>query len=89
MDAERDRFREEAIDMNQQEFEELLRFFLRREPFQPFVVELLDGRMIEVDQPRVGFNGGAAGYVNASEELVFFECEEVRAIRALAHELAS
>ncbi len=29
-----------------QQFEDTLRQFLRREPFQPFVVELLDGRMI-------------------------------------------
>jgi hypothetical protein len=75
--------------MNQEQFEETLRQFLRREPFQPFVVEMLNGRLIEVHHPGVAFGGGAASYLTSNYELERFECENVRAIRLAAHEIAS
>jgi hypothetical protein len=71
--------------MNATAFEDTLRAFLQREPFQPFVVELLDGRVIEVDQPKVVFGGGAASFFTVSYELVEFACEEVREMRAGVH----
>lgn len=70
--------------MNQQEFEAGLRKHLHREPFEPFVVELLDGRLVEVTQRSLAFGGGAATYGTATGDLVFFDCEEVREIRATA-----
>ena len=70
--------------METQQFEELLRHFNGRKPFVPFVVELLDGRAITVDQPVV-FGGGAASFLT-DDALIEFECENVRAIRQAAHE---
>jgi hypothetical protein len=68
--------------MNVEQFEQTLRQFLHREPFQPFVVELVDGRMIEIDQPKIVFGGGAASFLTPGYDLVEFACEEIRAIRA-------
>ena len=67
--------------MTAEEFEQTLRQLLRREPFQPFVVELLDGRIIPVDAPKVVFGGGAASFFTPSYDLVEFACEDVQAIR--------
>ncbi len=55
--------------------------FTRSEPFQPFLVELVDGRVITVDEPKVAFGGGAATFVTRSFDLVEFACEDVQAIR--------
>src|SRR5438128_2541130 len=40
------------VKMKQEMFEETAREFKWREPPQPFVVELTDGRCIEIDDPR-------------------------------------
>jgi hypothetical protein len=69
--------------MNVEQFEETLRKLLRREPFQPFVVELLDGRVLTVNQPQVVFGGGSATYFTPNYDLVEFACEDVQAIRLL------
>jgi hypothetical protein len=63
------------------QFDQALRQHLRREPFQPFVVELVDGRVLAVDQPKVVFAGGAASFFTPSYDLVEFACEDVLAIR--------
>jgi hypothetical protein len=67
--------------MQREPFENTLRQFLRREPFQPFVVELLDGRTIEVARPKVVIGGGGASFFTPDYDLIEFTCEEVRAIR--------
>jgi hypothetical protein len=67
--------------MTVDDFQNTLRQFLRREPFQPFVVELSDGSVIEVGEPSVAFNGGAAVYVSPNFDLVDFASEEVRTMR--------
>jgi hypothetical protein len=67
--------------MKIEEFEQTLRQHLRREPFQPFVVELLDGRIIPVYTPKVVFGGGAASFFTPDYDLVEFACEDVQAIR--------
>ena len=67
--------------MTTEQFEQTLREVLRREPFQPFLVELVDGRVITVDHPNVGFGGGAASFFTPSYDLVEFACEDVQAIR--------
>ena len=69
--------------MSVEQFEETLRQLLRREPFQPFMVELLDGRVLTVNHPQVAFGGGAATYFTPTYDLVEFACEEVQAIRLL------
>jgi hypothetical protein len=48
--------------MELERFEQVLRQYLRREPFQPFVVELLDGRVVMINDPRVVMGGGAASF---------------------------
>jgi len=75
--------------MTLEQFETSLRQFIRHEPFQPFVVELNDGRLIEIDHPGVAFGGGAASFLTGQFELVEFACENVRAIREMAHETPS
>ena len=75
--------------MTTEQFEDTLREFIRREPFQPFVVELLDGILIHVEHPGVAFGGGAAIFFTPNYELVNFACEEVRTIRQSVHETAS
>ena len=72
--------------MNTQEFEDQLRRYLQREPFQPFEVELADGQVIEVSQPKLVFGGGGAAFLTESDEFVEFNCEEVRAFRPLLRE---
>jgi hypothetical protein len=44
--------------MNQNEFEDTLRQFLRAAPFHPFTSELSDGRTLAVDGPSVAFDDG-------------------------------
>ncbi len=67
--------------MEREPFEQTLRHFLHREPFEPFAVEMTDGRLIWITEPRVAFNGGAATFIAADFDLVEFTCEEVRAFR--------
>jgi hypothetical protein len=76
--------------MNQQEFEESARAFLRREPFQPFVIELQEGRVLLIDQPALAYGGGTgATFLSADFDLVEFLYEDVRAIREGTHEMSS
>ena len=74
--------------MNIEEFEATLRRFIRQEPFQPFEVELLDGRRIEVRHPGVALGGGGAAYL-AGDEFIEFACRDVRAIHQVEPETAS
>jgi hypothetical protein len=62
-------------------FETTLRALMRREPFEPFTVELLDGERFVVDRPdAVGFNAGAAGFIGPDGAIHFFNNEEVRSL---------
>ena len=73
--------------MNAQEIDDQLILFKRREPFQPFVVELLDGRVIEFVQPNFAINGGAS-FISDDDELVAFNWDDIRSIHPLMHEAA-
>jgi hypothetical protein len=65
--------------MTIEEFEDTLRALIRREPFEPFAVELLDGERFVVDRAdAVAFNGGAAGFIGPDGTIHFFNNEEVR-----------
>jgi hypothetical protein len=66
--------------MTVDQFEQTLRELLRQDSFQPFVVEMVDGRVLTVDHPVV-IGGGAASFLTQSDELVEFACEDVQAIR--------
>ena len=73
--------------MNAQEIDDQLIQFKRREPFQPFAVELLDGRVIEIVEPNFAINGGAS-FLTDDDELVAFNTAEIRSIHPLLHEAA-
>jgi hypothetical protein len=75
--------------MTPEQFDQTLRQFKHREPFEPFVVELLDGRAIEIVRPNIAFNEGFASFFTPDSELVNFACEEVREIRPAAQGVAS
>ncbi len=66
--------------MSTEQFENTLRQLVRREPFQTFFVEMLDGSIIEVDR-KVAFGGGAASFISRDDEWVDFACEDVKAFR--------
>jgi len=66
--------------MGIEQFEHVLRQLVRQEPFRPFLVDMVDGRILTVDQPVV-FGGGGASYITLSDEWVEFACEDVQAIR--------
>ena len=68
--------------MKPEQFDDSVLQSIRRRPFEPFVVELLDGRVIEITTPKVIVGGGGATFIRDEFDLVDFECEEVRAIRA-------
>jgi hypothetical protein len=68
--------------MTAETFDLALRRFLRQEPFRPFVVELVDGRRLEIDRPRLAVNYGGATLVTPELELIEFVPEEVRDIRS-------
>jgi hypothetical protein len=71
-------------------FEQSYMAFKYRKPFQPFVVELEDGRQIVIADPSgLVFNPPAVGYLSPEDELINFSCEEVRAFRRLVPEGAS
>jgi hypothetical protein len=64
--------------MTAEQFEQTVRAFLRREPFQPFTIVLAGGDRVEVDQPEfVALAGGAGGYINPAGEPIFFDCDGV------------
>jgi len=56
--------------------------YKRREPFEPFVVKLDDGRVIRVDHPTLGINPPAASYMSPDlAVLEDFRCDQVLDIR--------
>jgi hypothetical protein len=64
--------------MTVQEFEERLKSFLHRKPFQPFIVEYIHGERFEVDAPFVAWNAGGAAYIGPNKEVFFFDHSDVR-----------
>jgi hypothetical protein len=70
--------------MTAEQFEQTLLQFIRRKPFEPFVVELLDGRVLEIDTPKVVVGGGGASILTPDFDLVEFTSAEVRGMRPAA-----
>lgn len=68
------------IPMTPETFEQELGKVLRRDPFEPFIVELLSGRQITIDRPAVPVHNGGAGFLSDDEGLVDFDAAEVRRI---------
>jgi hypothetical protein len=67
--------------MTRELFEESLRALLRREPFQPFAVELTGGERFTIDNPdAVSLGGGAAGFIAEDGSIHFFDWEKTRSL---------
>lgn len=66
--------------MTKEHFEETLHVLLRQEPFQPFVIEMNDGRQWQFNEPHLVVNGGGAGFISDDAGLVDFSCDDVRQI---------
>jgi hypothetical protein len=65
--------------MTQELFKESLRSLLRREPFEPFTVELAGGERFVVDRPdAVSLGGGAAGFIAEDGTIHLFDWQKTR-----------
>jgi hypothetical protein len=70
--------------MSKDEFHSELRQFLNHQPFNPFTVEMRDGRRLAVMKPQVVFCDGAASFIDPEDgSLVDFFHDEVQQIREL------
>jgi hypothetical protein len=67
--------------MTVEEFEQTLLRYKYHQPFQPFLVELVDGRVIPVLRPKMVLSAGTASFLTDDFELVEFASDEVREIR--------
>ena len=72
--------------MTAETFDLTLRRLLRQEPFQPFVIELVDGRRLDIDRRRLAVNYGGATLVTPDLDLISFVPQEVRDIRLATSE---
>ncbi len=69
--------------MSKDLFIQTLRDFRWREPPQPFVIELMDGARIEVDDPMaMGFVEGEGFFLSPSYNIIKFSCDNVLRIQA-------
>lgn len=76
--------------MSPEDFDQSLRAFLRRQPFQPFLVELKEGRSFLVDDPEaVAFCNGAAGFIALKKEVFLFTNENTVDMRLASPEVVS
>ncbi len=75
--------------MTADDFESTMRRFLRQEPFQPFVVELLDGRVIWITRPGLALGGGGASFFTPEYDFIEIACGDVRTIRQAVQGAAS
>jgi len=70
--------------MNQREFEDSVRKFMQRVPFEPFIVEMVDGRLIEISGEGLDLDNRGAPLLSPTHGIVELKCEAVRAIRKRA-----
>ncbi len=71
--------------MTNKQVEDKLTELVHREPFVPFMVDLVNGQSLLLTQPPV-FDETAAGYFNSDGALANFEFNSVRAIRQFSLE---
>lgn len=67
--------------MSREDVESTLIRLLRREPFQPFVIDLADGRRLEIDDRCLAMNGGGATFLTPDYLVEEFWFADVRDIR--------
>jgi hypothetical protein len=65
--------------MSEELFTQMLRENIYRKPFQPFCVELQDGKRIIVDYPSVAIAGPSAAFLGENE-VATFDCDQVKTI---------
>jgi hypothetical protein len=67
----------EDLSMNPQQVEEKVIELIHREPFIPFVVEMIDGQTLDIPHPQLAINGGGAVFLGPDGGLVDFEFNSV------------
>jgi hypothetical protein len=74
--------------MTPEQFTEALTTFIRRQPFQPFVVVKTTGERVVIDNPKaVGHSGtGSGGFLGFQDEIHFFDFTNVREFLPVAPE---
>ena len=73
--------------MRPEQIEQAIREYVRREPFGPFIVELLDGRRIEVSHRGLALGGGGASFISPAYDLVEFQFDQVRSLKLVTTEV--
>jgi hypothetical protein len=74
--------------MTPEQVEQRVIELIHREPFTPFVVEMMDGAFLEVPHPRLAIDSEGAGFIGPDGGLVDFDFHTVRAIRFSSQETA-
>lgn len=67
--------------MSAKQVEEKMTELIHRDPFVPFVVEMIDGQSLDIFHPGVAFDDSGAVFIGHDGGLVEFEFENVRHIR--------
>jgi hypothetical protein len=67
--------------MSPEQVEQKVVELIHREPFVPFVLDMTDGRCLEIRHPRLAINAGGAGFIGQDGGLVDIEFQQVCAIR--------
>ena len=66
-------------------FEQALRRLRNAEPFRPFVIRLIEGELILVDEPLgLAFSGGTGAFIAGSGDMSFFKADQIEFIQELA-----
>jgi hypothetical protein len=65
--------------MSVTEFDKSLLALIRKQPFQPFEVDLIDGQRLTIDRAdAIGCNGGSAAFISADGSIHFFNNQKVK-----------
>jgi hypothetical protein len=75
--------------MTVKQIEEKVIDLIHRDPFAPFILEMSDGRPIEVFHPRLSIDYSGSGFIGPDGGLVELEFKDVRAIRLANSEAAA
>jgi hypothetical protein len=78
----------ERPTMTTEQFEQTMSTFLRREPFEPFVIRTDQDPLILIANPKaVALAAGGAGYISP-ERIYFIESADVLEIRSMKEQIA-
>ena len=73
------------------QFDTLLRQYIKKDPFSPFFVELDDGQRILIRKPSVAFGGGSASFIDLDGDgaLVGFSHADVLGFKDAGQEVSA